>query len=122
MTLLCILADLNNAVVWMVSFRPLISKSSSPCINPLKTVPSELITIGITVTFMFHSFFSFLARSRQLSLLLLSIRFTQWSVRTANSTIRQVLSFLLFFFFFFCFVLFFIFFTITRSGRLAEIR
>ena len=31
--LLGILADLNNAVVWMVSNRPLISNSSSPCIN-----------------------------------------------------------------------------------------
>ena len=29
-TLLSILADLNNAIVWMVSIRPLISKSSSP--------------------------------------------------------------------------------------------
>ena len=28
-TLLNILADLNNAVVWMVSTRPVISKSSS---------------------------------------------------------------------------------------------
>ena len=53
-TLLNILADLNN-VVWMVSTRPLISKSSSPCINPLVTVPRAPITIGITVTFMFYS-------------------------------------------------------------------
>ena len=35
-TLLSILVDLNNAVVWMVSTRPLISKSFSPCINPLE--------------------------------------------------------------------------------------
>ena len=47
-TLLSILADLNNAVV--------ISKSSSPCTNPLVTVPSTLITIGVIVIFMFHSF------------------------------------------------------------------
>ena len=60
-TVLCILADLNNAVVWMMSTRPLIFKSSSPCTNPLVPVPSALITIGITVTFMFHSFFSSLA-------------------------------------------------------------
>ena len=40
----------------MVSTRPLISKSSSPCTNPLLTVPGALITIGITVTFMFLSF------------------------------------------------------------------
>ena len=55
-TLLSILVDLNNAVIWMVSTRPLISKYSSPCINPLVSVPLALITIGIIVTFMFHSF------------------------------------------------------------------
>ena len=52
----------------MVSTYPLISKFSSPFINPLGIVP---ITIGITVTFMFHSFFSSLARSIYLSLFLL---------------------------------------------------
>ena len=46
----------------MVSTRPLISKSSSPCTNPLVTVPSAPITIGITVTFMFHRFVNSLAR------------------------------------------------------------
>ena len=56
-TRLSILADLNNAVVWMVFTRPLISKSSSPLTNPLVIVPRALISIGITVTFMFHSFF-----------------------------------------------------------------
>ena len=34
-SLLTVLADLNKAVVWMVSStRPLIFKSSGPCINP----------------------------------------------------------------------------------------
>ena len=47
---------LNNAVVWMVSTCPLISKSSSPFANPLGIVPSAPITFGITVTFMFHNF------------------------------------------------------------------
>ena len=56
-TLLNILADLNNAVVWMVSTLPLISKSSNPCINPFVTVARPSITIGIIVTFIFHSFF-----------------------------------------------------------------
>ena len=37
-TLLSILADLNNVAVWMVSTRPLISKSSRPFSNPLVTV------------------------------------------------------------------------------------
>ena len=45
--LLGILAELNNAVVWMVSIRPIISKSHSPCTNPLVTVPRALITVGI---------------------------------------------------------------------------
>ena len=55
-TLLSILADLNNAVVWMVSTRPLIFKFSSPCTNPLMTVPRAPITIGINLSFMIHSF------------------------------------------------------------------
>ena len=54
-TLLSVLADLNNAVVWMVSTCPIISKSSSPFNNPLMTVPRAPITIGINVTFMLHS-------------------------------------------------------------------
>ena len=106
-TFLSILADLNNALVWMVSTRPLISKSSSACTNPLVTVPSVPITTGSTVTFMFHGFFSSLTRSRYLSLFLLSFSFTLWSDGTAKSTIRHVLLFLL---------------TITRSGHLADVR
>ena len=53
-TLLSILADPYNAVVWMVSTHPLICKSSSPFNNPLVTVQRASITIGIIV--MFHSF------------------------------------------------------------------
>ena len=87
-SLLSILTDLNNPVVWMVSTRPLISKSSSPFTNP---APSAPITSGITVTFTFHSFFSSLARSRYLSLFSFSFSFTQWSAGSAKSTIRQVL-------------------------------
>ena len=67
-TLLTILAVLNNIVVWMVSSRPVISKSSSPCTNPLVTVLRAQNSIDIVVTFMFHSFFNYLARSRYLSL------------------------------------------------------
>ena len=94
-TLLSILADLNNAVVWTVTTRLVISKSSGPCTNPLVTVPRAPITIGNIVTFMFHSFFNFLARSRYLSLFSLSFNFILWSDRTAKFTILQVLSFLL---------------------------
>ena len=106
-TLFSILADLNNAVVRMVSNCPIISKSSNPCINPLVTVPRAPITIGINITFTFHSFFNSQARSRYLSFFLLSFNFTLWSAGTAKSTIWQVLYFLL---------------TIIKSGHLAEIR
>ena len=91
-TLLSILADLNTAIVtWMVSTYPVISKSSSLCTNPLVTVPSAPITIGIIVTFMFHSFFNSLLRSRYLSFFSISFNFTLWSVATTKSTILQVL-------------------------------
>ena len=76
-TLLSILAVLNNVVVWMVSTRPLTSKSNSPFSNPLVTVPNAPITIGIIVTFMFHSFFSipYQGRGTYLSLHILSVLF-----------------------------------------------
>ena len=93
-TLLSILAVLNNIVVWTVSTRPPTSKSSSPFSNPLVTVPNTPITIGIIVTFMFHSFFNSLARMRYLSLFSHSFSFLLWSAGTAKSTILQI--------FFFC--------------------
>ena len=65
--LLRILADHNNAVVWIFSTHPVICKSSSPYTNSLVTVPRALITIGIIVTFMFHIFFNSLVRSKYLS-------------------------------------------------------
>ena len=105
-TLLSILAVLNNAVVWMVSTCPPTSKSSSPFSNPLVTVPNAPITIGIIVTFMFHSFFDSLARSWYLSFFSHSFSFILCSVGTAKlSTILQVLFLLI----------------IIRSGLLAEI-
>ena len=79
LTLLSILANLDNTVVWMVSTCPLISKSSSSFTNSLGIIPSAPITIGITVIFMFPRFFSSLARSRYLSLFSLSFNFTLWS-------------------------------------------
>ena len=100
-SLLSILSDLNNAVIWTVSTRPINSKYSRPCINPLVTVPREQITIGIIDTFMFYSFFNSLARSRYLSV------FSHSFAGTAKYTILQVLSFSL---------------IIIRSGRLAKIR
>ena len=74
-TLLSILPNLNNTVVWTVSTRPFVSKSSRPCTNPLVTVSRAPITIGIMVTFMFHNFSNSLARSRYLSLFSLSFNF-----------------------------------------------
>ena len=106
-TRLRILAVLSSAVVWIVSTRPPTSKSSRPFNNPLVIVPNAPITIGTVVTFMFHSFFNSLARSRYLSFFSLSFRFILWSARTAKSTILQILFFLL---------------IIMRSGLLAGIR
>ena len=51
-TLLSILADLNHAVIWIISTFPLIFKSS----NPSVTVSRTLITIGKNINFLFHSF------------------------------------------------------------------
>ena len=73
---------------------PLISKPSSPCTNPLVTVPSATITTGITVTFMFHSFFSSLASSMYLIAF-----FHFYSVVNGDSKAHNSASFLSFFFF-----------------------
>ena len=106
-TLLNILANLNNSVVWMVSTNPVISKSSSPFTNPLVTVPRTPITISINITFIFHSFFNSSARSWYLSFFSLSFNFTLLSAGTAKNTILQFLFLLL---------------IIIRSGCLTDIR
>ena len=107
-TLLSILAVLSDVVVWMVSTRPPISMSSNTFSNPLVAVPNEPNTIDIIVTFMFHSFFSPLSRSRYLSFFSYSFVFILWSAGTAKSTVLQVLFYLLI--------------IIIRSGLLAEIQ
>ena len=105
--LLSILAVFNNAVVWVVSTRPPTTKSSRPINNPLVTVLKAPITIGIIVTFKFHSFFNSLARSRYLSL------FSHfYSVVSRDSKVDNFADFLFFFFLL----------IIIRSGILAEIR
>ena len=48
-----ILADLHDALVWMV-YTPLVFKALSSCTNPLVSVQSVLIIIGITVTSKFY--------------------------------------------------------------------
>ena len=67
-TFLSIQANLSDDVVWIVSTCHLISKLSSPFSNPFEIVPSATTTISITVSFIFHSFFSSRDRSRYLSL------------------------------------------------------
>ena len=106
-TLLGILADFNNAVVWVVSFCLHTAMSSSSFTNLLVNGPSAPITIGITVIFMFHSFFSSLARCRYLFF------FLSCSVVWLDGKVRNLAGSLFWLFFFF---------TITRPGRLAKIR
>ena len=108
-TLLSIQAVCHNVVVWMVSTRPLTSKSSNPFNNPLVTVPKAPITIGIIVTFMLHSFFNSLARSRYLPFFSLYFNFILWSAGTTKCTILLEI-----FFFFFFFLI------IIRSGFLID--
>ena len=72
----------------MVSSRPVISKSFSSWYQSFCGCSKTPITIGIIVTFMFHSFFNSLARSRCLSFFSLSFNFTRWSAGTAKSTAK----------------------------------
>ena len=106
-TLLSILAVLDYVVVWMVSTRPLFSKSSSLFNNHLVTLPKAPITSGIILTFMVLSFFNSLARSRYLTFFSFSFNFILWPARRPKSTILLVLFFLL---------------IIIMSGLLAEIK
>ena len=92
-THLSILAVFNNAVVWMVSTRAPISKSSRLFKNPLVSPPKASVTVGTIVTFMFHIFFNSLEGLRYLSFFLLSFSFIMSSAGTAKSTILQVLFF-----------------------------
>ena len=106
-SLLSILADLNSVAVWMVSTRPLISKSSGPFINTLVTVPIAPITTDIIVTFLFHSFSNSHARSKYLFF------FPLFSILLRGQPGQQSPQFCKFSYFFFI---------IIKSGRLAEIR
>ena len=60
-TITSILADHNNSVVWIVSAAPTISNLF---IKPLGIVSSAPNIFSIIITYMFHSFFSCLARSK----------------------------------------------------------
>ena len=90
----------------MVFTRPLISKSSSSCTNLLTTVPSAQITVDITITFMFHSFFKFPNKVQVLIFILPFFQF--YTVFNRDSKGHNLSKF------------FFI--TIIKYGSLAEIR
>ena len=80
-TLWSILPDLINAVVWIVSACPPI------CRVDLASFPSAPVTNGITVTALFHSFFSSLARSKYFSLFSRSLIFhsvVRWDGKVHN--------------------------------------
>ena len=98
--LLSILADVNNAVVWMVSSRPLFSMSSKLFISPLRDY-----TDGTNYNFMFHSFFFLFS---VLWRIYLSFHFP--SVLPSGQPERQILQFTTFSIFPFFFPFFFFFF------------
>ena len=109
-TLLSILANFSNAVVWMVSTRPLIFKSSSPFTKPLVTVPRDRLQLVKTSLSCSTFFFQF--PSKVLVLIFLFTFFQFYAVVSRDSKFGK----LSFFFFFFLMII------ITRSDRLAEIR
>ena len=83
-TLLSILTDLRNTVVWLVSIHRPISNA----FETFGIVPRALITIGITVIHLFYNFLISQERSKYLSLFLLSLIFTLWFAGMAKSHVR----------------------------------
>ena len=66
-TLLSILTVLNNVVVWMVPVVRQLPSLPVPLVILLLLYQKHQSQFGIIITFMFHSFFNSLARSRVLS-------------------------------------------------------
>ena len=85
--LLSILTDLKNAVVWMVFICPPIFNSSSPLSNLFGILPSAPTTIGITVHFKFHIFFSSLAWSKYFSIFPLDFIFAKLNIKITVTSI-----------------------------------
>ena len=81
------------AIVWMVSIRPLISKSSSLLSQFFVDCTEHSNYNWYHRHLHIPLFFNSLSRSTYLSLFSLSFSFTLWSTRTAKSTIQQVLFF-----------------------------
>ena len=113
-TLLSILPDLNNTEVWMDLTRPLITKSSNPCGNLWWLYRRAPITIRISFSFMFHSFFFFVSVLGLGSYL--SFCFPSVLPDGQPERLTALLGS-----FFFPFFFFFLLLIITRSDRLAEV-
>ena len=109
-TLLSNVADPKCGSLWTVSILSLISNITSFFPNTLWIVPSVSVTINIPITLMFRCFLSSLARNNYLSLILLSLIFTQGFAGTAKSTQWQHL-----FFLFFIFIVYYL--LVRLSGR-----
>ena len=90
--LLSILADFSKAVLWIVSIRAPIFSYSTLFTNSLWTVPCAPVRIDITLTLLFHSFLSSLARSEYWLVFLLSLIFTLWSGETAKSSFLVIIT------------------------------
>ena len=97
-TLLGILADPNNPVVWVVSTRPLIFNSSNLLTKTLGTVPNPPITTGTAATLLFYSF---LAVGLNTCLSFQFFLFSLYYLLERQNLLYSKFSFL-FFFFFFC--------------------
>ena len=103
-TLLSIMANLNNVIVYMISVHPLISNSSSPLTKPLEIVPSAPTTISITI--LLSSAFLVLWKSPSTYLSFRFLSFSLCDPLRRQSPVGSKFSFLL----------------ITRSGLLAAKR
>ena len=84
-TLLSILANLNNIVVSLVAYPPLISSLFFKPLIPFQVRVLQLVSLSLPC------FPAYLAKSNYLSIFSLSFIFIQWSGRKAKSTWLQVL-------------------------------
>ena len=107
-THLSILADLRNSVIWTVSNRFVISKSSSPCTNPLVDCTKSTNYSWYNGLFHVPQFFQFSSKVKVLIFLLAF--FQLCSVVSRNIKVHHPANSLS------CL------FIVLRSGRLAEIR